>query len=180
MNAGCGSVEGSGDNDWCWRRWRHGGRRCPRYRGDKHYDHEGKHDGEYERGCTAEPRECCPSSHFHSGVSFSFEDQLSISCVVRRTDNPEASSLVKLQQGVVLRHIGGLSTLSRSTSTASAFLATVGQTMNRNTLRSGLGWLEQFLTTRRNLVAMKKQGVQRSTHRTDLRETVIFVKVSDW
>jgi hypothetical protein len=88
--------------------------------------------------------------------------------------------LVKLQQGVVLRHIGGHSTLSRSTSTASAFLATVGQTMNRNTLRSGLGWLEQFTTTRRNLVAMKKQGVQRSTPRTDLRETVIFVKVSDW
>jgi len=123
--AGCGSVEGSG----CWRRWRHaGGRRCRRYRGDKHYDHEGKHDGEYERGCTTEPRECVPSSHFHSGVSLSFEDQLSISCVVRRSDDPDVSPLVKLQQGVVLRHIGGHSTLSRSTSTASAFLATVGQT----------------------------------------------------
>jgi hypothetical protein len=52
--------------------------------------------------------------------------------------------------------------------------------MNRNTLRSGLGWLERFITTRRNLVAMKKQGVRRSTPRIDLRETVIFVKVSDW
>jgi hypothetical protein len=36
-----------------------------------------------------------------------------------------------------------------------------------------LGWQEQFITTRRNLVAMKKQGVQRSTPRTDLRETAI-------
>jgi len=75
---------------WCWRRWRHAGRRCRRYRGYEQHDHDGNHDGESERGCTAEPRECCPSSHFHSGVSFSFEDQLSISCVVRRSDDPRS------------------------------------------------------------------------------------------
>ena len=40
-------------------------------------------------------------------------------------------------------------------------------------MRSGLGWQEQFITTRKNLVAMKKKGVQRSTPRTDLRQTVI-------
>jgi hypothetical protein len=171
--AGCGSVGGSGDNGWCWRRWRRGGRRCWRYRGDKQHDHDGKHDGDCERGCTAEPRECCPSSHFHSGVSFSFEDQLSISCVVRRSDDPRSFLVGETAASVVLRHIGGHSTLSRSTSTASAFLATVGHTTNRNALRYGLGWREQFITTRRNLVAMKKQGVQRSASRTDLRETVI-------
>ena len=45
--AGCGSG-------WCWRRWRHAGRRrWQRYRGEKQHDHhdDGKHDGEgeYER-----------------------------------------------------------------------------------------------------------------------------------
>ena len=48
---------------WCWRRWRHAGRRCRRYRGYEQHDHDGNHDGESERGCTAEPRECGPSYH---------------------------------------------------------------------------------------------------------------------
>jgi hypothetical protein len=68
MNAGTaggGSVEGSGDSGWCWRRWRHAGRRrWRRYRGEKQNDHhdDGKHDepGEYERGYTAGLSECGP------------------------------------------------------------------------------------------------------------------------
>jgi hypothetical protein len=60
------------DTDWCWRRWCHAGRRWRRNRGGKQHDHDGKQ----ERGCTAEPRECGPSSHYHQDSLF----RLATSC----------------------------------------------------------------------------------------------------
>ena len=95
--AGCGSVRGGGDSvGWCWRRWSHAGRRCRRYRGDEQHDHDGNHDGESERGCTGEPRECGPS--YHRGTDQDFLNNL-LRCFFYQHD---CKNVAKLTAGCVL------------------------------------------------------------------------------